>query len=40
MGIAVSSLIMQNTLLYFLTQLVTGPDREDVIHPEPTRDLD
>ncbi|KAI9774692.1 MAG: hypothetical protein M1840_002941 [Geoglossum simile] len=31
MGVAVSSLIMQNTLLYFLTQFVTGPDREDVI---------
>ncbi|KAI9783518.1 MAG: hypothetical protein M1839_003688 [Geoglossum umbratile] len=31
MGVAVSSLIVQNTLLYFLTQFVTGPDREDVI---------
>jgi hypothetical protein len=39
MGVAVSSLVMQNTLLYFLTQFVTGPGREDVIYPEPIRDL-
>ncbi|KAH0543458.1 hypothetical protein FGG08_002223 [Glutinoglossum americanum] len=31
MGVAISSLIMQNTLLLFLTQFVTGPDREEVI---------
>ena len=39
MGVAVSSLIMQNTLLYYLTQFVTGPDKEEVIHSDLTQRL-
>lgn len=36
MGVAVSSLIVQNALIYFLGQLVTGPRKEEVCNLAPT----
>jgi len=36
MGVAVSSLIVQNALIYFLDQLVAGPRKEEVCNSAPT----
>jgi len=36
LGVAISSLVLQNALLIFLEQKVIGPDKEDVHSPPST----